>query len=255
MTGLYQLWYKDYDLEGFHFFDDHAEWMQMDKVGHFASAYYIGKWGISLFNWTGMNRRESTWYGGTLGLAFLTSIEVFDGFSEAWGFSWGDMGVNISGTALVVSQQLLWDEQRVTLKFSYHTSDQAQYRPDQFGTTFPEHLLKDYNGQTIWFSGNISSFIKNKDSKFPKWLNIAVGYGVEGLTGARQNVSEYNGKAVPSFERHRQFYISPDIDLTRIKTKSKFLKSVFGAFGFLKFPAPAIEFSNKGRTKFHWLYY
>ena len=254
MTGLYQLWYKDYPSSGFHFFNDGSEWLQLDKAGHIATTYYVGKWGISLFEWTGMNQKKANWYGGTLGLAFLTSIEIFDGFSSQWGFSVSDMAFNLGGTTLLMSQQLLWNEQRITFKLSYHNSDFARYRPDQFGTTFPEKLVKDYNGHTVWFSGNIKSFLK-KDSKFPAWLNLAAGYGVDGLTGANENVSEYNGKPVPHFERTRQIYIAPDIDLTRIKTKSKFLQSIFGAFGFIKFPAPAIEFNSADKVKFHWFYF
>lgn len=254
MTGLYQLWYKDYPLEQFHFFNDNNEWLQLDKTGHFASTYYVGKWGIGLFDWTGMNHKKAVWLGGSLGMAFLTTIEIFDGFSAQWGFSSGDMVANTAGYALLMSQQLLWDEQRITLKLSFHPSKYAQYRPDQFGTTFPERLVKDYNGHTIWLSGNIYSFL-HKDSKFPKWLNIAFGYGAEGMTGANENVSEYKGKPVPPFERYRQFYIAPDIDLTRIKTKSKFLHTLFGTFGFIKFPAPAIEFNRVNQVKFRAAYF
>jgi hypothetical protein len=164
------------------------------------------------------------------------------------------MIANTSGYILLMSQELLWNEQRVTIKFSFHASEFAKYRPDQFGTTFPEHLFKDYNGTTTWLSGNIHSFLK-KDSKFPKWLNVAVGYGVEGLTGANENVLEYNGKPIPYFDRYRQYYIAPDIDLTKIKTKSKFLHSIFSVFGFLKFPTPAVEFNRIDHVKFHLLYY
>lgn len=254
MVGLYQLWYKDYPLTKFHSFDDNDEWLQYDKAGHFGSAYYVGKWGIGLYDWTGMKHKKAVWIGGSLGMLFTTSIEIFDGFSSQWGFSWGDMIANTSGYVLLMSQELLWDEQQITIKFSFHSSEYAKYRPDQFGTTFPEHLFKDYNGTTTWLSGNIYSFLK-KESKFPKWLNLAGGYGVEGLTGANENVSEYNGKPVPFFERYRQYYISPDIDLTKIKTKSKFLHSFFGLFGFLKLPAPAVEFNSINKIKFHILYF
>lgn len=255
MTGLYQLWYKDYELGKFHFFNDNDEWLQLDKAGHIAATYYVGKWGISLFDWTGMDHKKAIWMGGSLGLAFMTTVEIFDGFSNAWGFSTGDMMFNLSGSALLISQQLLWDEQRITFKLSYHRSEFAHYRPDQFGTTFPERLVKDYNGHSIWFSGNIFSFMKNKESRFPKWLNLAAGYGVDGLTGALENVSEYNGKPVPEYERQRQFYLSPDVDLTRISTRSKFLKSVFNTFGFIKIPAPALELKSSGTLRWHWLYF
>jgi hypothetical protein len=223
-------------------------------MGHLGSTYWTGRWGIGLYDWTGMDHKKATWIGGSIGMVFMTSIEIFDGFSEQWGFSWGDMIANTSGYALLMSQELLWKEQRITIKFSFHESEYAQFRPDQFGTNYPQHLFKDYNGSTTWLSGNIHSFL-HKDSKFPKWLNLSVGYGVEGLTGANENVPEYDGQPIPEYERYRQFYISPDIDLTRIKTKSKFLNTLFHAFGFLKVPAPAVEFNTIHKTKFHWLYF
>jgi hypothetical protein len=41
LGGLYVAWYSQYDQESFHFFDDSKEWLQMDKVGHSATAYQI----------------------------------------------------------------------------------------------------------------------------------------------------------------------------------------------------------------------
>jgi uncharacterized protein YfiM (DUF2279 family) len=253
MTGLYYLWYADYPLGEFHTFNDNDEWLQMDKMGHVGSAYYLGKWGIDLMQWTGMKQKKAAWVGGSLGLAFLTTIEVFDGFSEQWGFSTGDMIANVAGSAMAISQELIWREQRINIKFSWHDTEYNEYNPDLLGDEFPETLFKDYNGQTYWLSGNIKSFLK-EDSKFPAWLNIAAGYGAEGMTGANDN-SKTDAAGYPVSERYRQFYLAPDIDLTKIKTKSKALKTVFSAFGFLKIPAPTLEFNNQTNLKFHWLYF
>ena len=33
LIGLNQLWYADYPKSDFHFINDNAQWMQMDKVG------------------------------------------------------------------------------------------------------------------------------------------------------------------------------------------------------------------------------
>jgi hypothetical protein len=50
----------------------------------------------------------------------LLTVEVLDGFSSEWGAS-GDIIANASGTALFVSQELLWKEQDHTkIFFSYH---------------------------------------------------------------------------------------------------------------------------------------
>lgn len=254
MTGLYFLWYADYPLSKFHTFNDNDEWLQIDKGGHVINAYWSGKMGIDVMRWAGMENKRAIWYGGTAGLAFMTSIELFDGFSDGWGFSNGDVISNFAGTATAIGQELLWNEQRLEWKLSFYPSDFAQYRPDVFGTSFSEKLFKDYNGHTYWLSGNISSFL-NKSSKFPKWLNVAVGYGADGMTGGTKNVTEYEGRPVPAFKRVRQFYFAPDINLTKIKTRSKFLKFVFAATRFIKFPLPAIEYNSNKKFVVHGLYF
>ncbi|MFX4861163.1 hypothetical protein ABTC05_19180, partial [Acinetobacter baumannii] len=55
-----------------------------------------------------------------------------------------------------------------------------------YGTTFFSRVLKDYNAQTYWASINVRSFFKQ--SNWPSWLNIAVGYGAEGMFGASSNI-------------------------------------------------------------------
>jgi hypothetical protein len=54
---------------------------------------------------------------------------------------------------------------------------------------------------------------------------------------------------------YRQFYLSFDADLTKIETKSKFLKTVFSVVNFIKIPAPALEFNTKNGFKLHYLYF
>ena len=246
---LNQLWYKDYPRSSFHFFNDNSEWMQMDKIGHITTSLSIGSLCYKTLKWAGVENKKAIWYGGFSGSAYLLAIEIFDGLSSQWGFSPGDFTANTLGSAIFISQQLVWSEQRIKIKWSYHNSQFPQYRPDLLGRNFQESALKDYNAQTYWLSGNISAFLK-QDSRFPKWLNIAFGYGAEGMVGANQNPDN-----IPFFERYRQYYLSADIDVKRIKTNSKILKTLFYVVDFLKFPAPAIEYSRVGKYKMHWLYF
>ena len=255
-SGLYVLWYKDYPQSPFHLYNDNAEWLQMDKVGHFYTSYYIGKIAIDVLGWTGLERKKSILYGAGTGLLFQTTIEVMDGFSSGWGFSIGDMTANTLGSALVTAQALLWNEQRIQPRLSVHSTKYAGYRPEVLGSNVYERIFKDYNGQTLWLSGNISSFL-SKESTFPKWLNLAAGYGIDGVVGGFYNQTvNKKGIPIPNFVRQRQFYLSLDIDLSRIKTKSKFLKTVFTTVGFLKVPMPALEWNSKtGGLKFYPLYF
>ena len=251
LIGLNQIWYADYPRSNFHFINDNAEWLQMDKVGHVFSSYHLGNFGAKALKWSGASRNSQLIYGSTLGLAFLTAVEVFDGYSANWGASWGDIAANVSGTALYVSQELLWKEQRIVPKFSFHTTPYASARPNILGSSVPEQILKDYNGQTYWLSANIFSFAKS--SKIPKWLNVAVGYGAEGMiTGSDEFV---NAIFLPESKRYRQFYLSLDVDLTKIETSSHFVKTLLTVFNTIKIPAPTFEIKGSGGTKFHLLYF
>ena len=150
---------------------------------------------------------------------------------------------------------MAWREQRITMKWSYSSSPYAKYSPDKLGANFSEQWLKDYNGQTFWASANIHSFLKEK-SKFPRWLNVAVGYGANGMLAAVTNPTETeDGMPIPHFERYRQWYIAPDIDLTRIKTNSKFVELLLKATGFIKLPTPTLEYNRIDDVKFHWLFF
>ena len=254
MFGLYHLWYSDYPQSGFHFINDNSEWQYMDKVGHAVSSYYVGKIGYESLRWSGVDKKTSAIYGGSLGFVHLLTVEILDGFSAEWGASAGDLLFNTMGSAAFVGQQLLWDEQRMVFKFSFHQSPYAKYNPDLMGKNYIQNMLKDYNGQTYWLSGNIRSFT-GKNSQFPAWLNVAFGYGAGGMTSASENIDEYNGGPAPYFERYKQYYLSLDIDLTRIKTNSDILKIIFEALGFIKIPFPALEYNTKNELKFHWLYF
>ena len=44
-------------------------------------------------------------------------------------------------------------------------------------------------------------------------------------------------------------------DLTKIKTKSHFLKTVFSVFNTVKIPAPTIEFVHFNDIKYHFIYF
>jgi len=250
LVGLDQLWYKDYPRSKFHTLNDNNEWLQMDKLGHVFSSYQLGKVGSDVLKWSGVSKKNQLIYGATLGFTFLTAVEVFDGFSNEWGFSWGDMIANTAGMGMYVGQELLWKEQRILLKFSFHQTRFAAERPDMLGNGILEEILKDYNGQTYWLSFNVHSFFKQ--SKMPKWFNIAIGYGAEGmLTGENSDVNNI----FINQQRQRQLYLSFDVDLSRIKTNSHFLRTIFDVFNMIKVPFPTLEFNDRIGIKLHGIYF
>lgn len=273
--GLSQVWYKDSDQSSFHFFDDWNEWGNMDKYGHFLTAYHYGRNGVTAFQWTGLDKNKAIWLGIGVGNLLQVTVEVLDGYSEKWGFSISDIGFNLAGSFFMAGQEWVWDEQRIVMKLSARPSsypditlisDSGQAtttlraRTDNLlGSTFTESWLKDYNQQTIWASFNIHSFLKNPNSKIPKWLNVAVGYGAQNMFGGFENSWITDGERYtitdPHLRRFGQYYLSIDIDLSKIKTKSGFLKTLLTTFNFIKIPAPAIEWNPRDNFEFHLLHY
>ena len=249
-------WYKNYPRSSFHTFNDVGEWLQMDKSGHAWTAYQTSRFTTNLWRWAGVEEKKALLYGTGSSLLYMLSIEYLDGHSAEWGWSWGDAGADLFGAALYASQERGWKEQRIVLKFSswpkpYGEPDLESRADDLFGRSFQSRLLKDYNAQTYWLSANVKSFFPH--ASLPGWLNLSIGYGAGGMFGGYENfaVSKTSGQVTfdrRDIKRYRQFYLAPDVDLTKIHTKSKLLKSIFSALNAVKFPAPALEFSN-GKLK------
>ncbi len=248
-VALDQAWYAQYDRTAFHFFDDSGEWYLMDKTGHAFNSYMLGEWGHGVLSHCGASERTSRWVGGSIGLALLTGIEVLDGTSSGWGFSNWDMAANVTGAGLFIGQDWAWGEQRLRLKLSSHPTDYADQRPDVLGSSLPERVLKDYNGLTLWLSGNIRSLAKVE--RVPAWLNLAVGYGAEGFINARPGDNE----AITGMHPYRQYYVSMDVDLRRIPCRSKVGRTLLFLLNSIKVPAPALEFRSTGKVVGHWLYF
>ena len=255
-TSIYVMnntWYKEKEKVPFHFYNDNAGFLQVDKFGHMFGAYvysYLGYFGLLQL---GANRKEALLFGSTLGFVLQFPIEIMDGIHQGYGFSWGDVVANTMGSALVFGQELLFREQLITYKFSYSESKYGQNANGYFGETAMNRLLKDYNGHTYWLSVPVNKMIfKNS---LPPWLNFAVGYGANGMYGEFENITSYNGVEIPETVRYRQYLFSLDIDWTRINTNSWFLQLLFKGLTFVKLPFPAFEYNSQGRLKGYWIYF
>lgn len=254
LYGLNKLWYSDYPKSKFHWYNDNDAWLQMDKVGHAYSAYQAGLLGMDVMRWSGVPEKKAFWYGGAYGAIFLTTIEILDGHSAEWGASWGDLIANTSGSALLIGQELLWQEQRLQFKYSFYPSKYADQNPSLLGENTLQQALKDYNAQTLWISANINSFLPN--IKLPNWLNIAFGYGADGMTsGTLFDQHEFLVGGCYLNPRNRQYYLSLDVDLRKIDTGTAFFNKALKVLSFIKIPLPAMMYNSKGEFQFYSIYY
>jgi len=254
LTGLSFLWYSDYSTGRFHAFNDMDEWKGIDKLGHMTTAHHFARVQSDLYQAAGYTRAQSARISALCSFGYMTVIEVLDGFSEGWGFSVGDMCANTLGTGLFVANELSGKENLLTVKMSFHYTGYAKYNPSLLGENKLQQPLKDYNGQTYWLSLNLKDCLP-KESRFPAWLNLALGYGADGMIGGDKNPNEVDGVAVPFFNRYSQWYLAPDIDFSRIPVRGRGWKLLLRSLNFIKFPAPAIEWNSENGLKGHFLYF
>ncbi|MCH8517101.1 MAG: YfiM family protein [Cyclobacteriaceae bacterium] len=249
MVGLSSLWYAEQMSTEFNFFNDNADWLQMDKIGHAYSAYHLSAHSSNLLQWAGMDEDRAVNQAAIAGFLYLLPIEILDGFSRNYGFSWGDLAANASGSLLFWGQHQLWREQRIRFKYSFARSPYAAERPSLLGNGIHEEWLKDYNGQTYWLSLDLHAFLKDHFS-FPKWLNIAVGYNISGMVS-----SDLASSRALGFQPARRFFLSPDLDLSYLRTNSKLLNTLIYLTNMVHFPAPALEWNSQRGLRAHPLYY
>jgi hypothetical protein len=257
--SLNKAWYANYPRTKFHRYNDWKEWEHMDKAGHAWSTYQISEQTSKLWQWAGADKKKGVVIGSISGMAYLSIIEILDGYSDKWGFSIPDVMANTSGAALYLGQEMLWNEQRIRIKLSYHPVKYGELNGranDLFGSGKIEKLLKDYNGQTYWASINVKSFFP--ESRFPNWLNLALGYGAERMLGGYVNSwKDLSGTIYnrTDIQRYKKLLFSLDVDLTKVNTKNKTLKTVFSLVNVLKVPAPAISINTNGKSSFYGLYF
>lgn len=247
--GLSQVWYQEFDKSPFHLFDDCSDWLQMDKAGHVYSNYHLSEAMFNAYKWTGLPRKKAAVVGTLLGFGFQSSLELLDGNNSAWGFSWCDMGANAIGAGLFLGQELLWKEQLIKLKFSYHPTQYAAYRPNTLGSTTAERFFKDYNGQTYWTSyslGHIKGF-----AFWPKWLCMSLGYSADAKIVGDAEIFVQNGQ---TFQAQRQFLFSLDLDVDQFQIERKWLKTILRPINWIKIPFPAVLI-QKGNVRFSPLYF
>jgi hypothetical protein len=69
------------------------------------------------------------------------------------------------------------------------------------------------------------------------------------------NRNYYNGVYIQPVERYRQWFFSLDVDMSKIKTKRKFLKGLFSVLNAVKIPFPALEYSRVNHFKLNPIYF
>jgi hypothetical protein len=171
----------------------------------------------------GFSPSAATWWGA--GLSFLNSltVEVGDGFTP-FGFDWSDLGMGAAGIGYGVLQSEVPVFQNVNLKFSYWSGR---------GFKTPAAFIQDYDAMTVWASVNVHEFLPETWKEYwPKWLALAVGYGV------------HDG------ETRREFAIGFDINFLGFEGTSEDLLFLKKSLNLIRPPLPAVKFTEGRRPHY-----
>lgn len=245
LTWLSKEWYSNYDRSAFHWFNDNNEWLQLDKCGHAYTAYQESAFAIRGLQRMGLPHKKAVLMGGLTGFILQSPIEILDGYSAAWGASWGDLTANAAGSLIATASAYYGVDDKVFLKFSWVPTNESKIRPNVLGSSFPEQVLKNYNGQTYWLSFH-PSLLTSTLKKWPKWLNLCVGYGARGMVGANSNqfyvMREWQNYAY--IQRSRQFYFSLDLNLRAFHPKRAWARTALDLVNLIRIPLPALAYDR-----------
>lgn len=247
-------WYQLDTSVPFHWFDDSKGWLLIDKFGHSFTAFVECSLLYKVWNWTGLSKNKCLIISTTMAFISQSSYEIFDGFSAGYGASFSDIFANLFGVLLYSVQILLFNKLLIESKFSFHTTVYAHLRPTFFGENILQQFLKDYNGQTYWFTFDINQLLNRRI--LPPWLFISVGYAAEGLLGGDDNIWISKDGMVHDYSNiQRTSRILFTIDFNWSLIKNPTLNSIGQFFNYAKFPTPTLEINLDKGFIFHWLYF
>lgn len=242
ITGTYILHNKqnvawwDGRERSFHIKEDGNYALYADKLGHFMGGYFLSYFARESFVYVGLNWDSSIMLGSLFGLAVQTYVEVKDGFAENTGFSPSDFAADLAGVIFFYSQNYNDFLQNFSPKWQYTPPDWIGIPPKARTHVF----IDNYNSTTAWVSIHVRNLVwRKRDSLWPKWLNLAFGYGINGYY---------------TQEKFGRYVVGIDFNVVELLPDGvplwNWLKQ---SLNCVKLPAPAVEFTKKG-TSFKLVY-
>ncbi|ARK09948.1 DUF2279 domain-containing protein [Fibrella sp. ES10-3-2-2] len=222
-------------------FDDGRDFRyasNIDKFGHLLGGVFTADVYYSGFRWAGLSQRRAEWYALGATAFVQLSIEFKDGFSPNYGFSWADVTIGTLGGFWPMFQRRSTFIRDSQLKFSYwqRTDKYFEHR----GIEPQAFSIDDYINQTYWFSFSPRLlFGPQFRQKWPDWLQLSVGVGLDATTWSPIRNGEGGLWEV---------YLAPDIDLVKLfKPKKPLMRSVLRLLNYIKVPMPTLQLGPQPR--------
>ncbi|MAW21373.1 MAG: hypothetical protein CMD16_03140 [Flavobacteriales bacterium] len=223
----------------FHF-DDGADLtyaLNVDKIGHFMGGLQAADLFSSSMRWTGMNEKQSLWYGAAFGSGLQLAIEMKDAYAPYWGFSKWDLALGSVGSIWPLAQYYNNDFNAIDFKLSYYKRSDIYWELEQQrGKEINKNSWQDdYPNQTYWMSFDVNHFAET--CCWPEWLNLAIGFGLDDTQYLNENNTKKGG--------NNEWYIALDYNIPKMLKKwdSPTAKKVKHWLNYFHLPAPTIKIS------------
>ncbi len=215
------MWWKG-EKSSFHF-NWKQDWtyaLGSDKYGHFFFGYFFSTLYSAGLQWCNIPRRKSLFYSSLISLAYQTFIEVRDGFSKNYGFSWGDFTADFIGSFLPYFRERVDFIRNLQFKISFYPSE-------KFKNNSNRYITDDYESTFDWATFPLNKILPGKfRSKYFDFLNLALGHSVTGL-----------GTKHP----HHRWFLSLDFNAEALHIKGKLARFILRLIDFYHLPAPAVQ--------------
>jgi hypothetical protein len=219
-----EIWWKG-ERSAFHFDWEH-DWsyaLGSDKFGHAYFPYLTTSVYAEAFSATGLDSSTSLQLACGLAFAYQTYIEIRDGFSRDWGFSWGDFGANTIGATYPLLQANIPLLHYITPKISYYPSP-------GFRAGSNKAIIDDYESTYDWLCLNPRGLLPESLGRhIPAFINIALGHSVKDL--------DMRGGG------HHEWYLSLDWNTEGLPGDGWFWNLLKRNLNFYHLPAPAVRIS------------
>lgn len=167
-----------------------------DKLGHAFTTYAGTRVLARAFDGLGNPPERSLRLAGWTSLGVFTGVEVMDGFSSRWRFSYEDMVFNAAGVAFaLLLEKYPSIDALLDFRLLYRRSGDDRLR----GKTSP---TGDYSGQTYLLAFKADGVPVLRDVPLVRYLELLVGYGARGYEVQR--------------DPHRLVHYGVGINLSRV---------------------------------------
>lgn len=225
------------DVTSFRFIEDSNQELYTDKFGHFLAASFMCAAPEECLLASGFSPDASANIGAAMGFGYQLYVEILDGYGVDWGFSMSDFIANTAGTIWFLGQHHIPVLQNFQPKWGMYPNNWIGNKHRPRATSF----IDEYGASTWFMSMNIHNLLPESWQKsYPRWLMVSIGY-------AARNVDDPTLRNLIS--------IGLDYDIQSILPEGGSLWNwVRQTIRFIKFPAPAIVFSNHDKPRFRLLF-